>query len=70
VTDRVGRRGVAVAFTEIGVRNELIFDPDTSEMLAERSVLLDPKAEEIRLPAGTVIGDSVYLARAVTDDLP
>jgi hypothetical protein len=70
VTDRVGRRGVAVAFTEIGVRNELIFDPDTSELLAERSVLLDPKAAEIPLPAGTVIGDSVYLERAVADELP
>jgi hypothetical protein len=69
-TDRAGRHGVAVAFTEVGVRNELIFDPATSEMLAERSVLLDPAAAEIPLPKGTVIGDSAYLERAVVDELP
>jgi hypothetical protein len=49
------------------VRHELIFDPSTSEMLAERDVLLDPEAAGVNLPAGTVIGDSVYLQRAVTD---
>jgi hypothetical protein len=69
-TDRAGRHGVAVAFTEVGMRNELIFDPATSEMLAERTVLLDPAAAEIPLPKGTVIGDSAYLERAVVDELP
>jgi hypothetical protein len=70
VTDRAGRHGTAVAFTEVGMRNELIFDPATSEMLAERTVLLDPAAAEIPLPKGTVIGDSAYLERAVVDELP
>jgi hypothetical protein len=67
VTDGAGRIGTAVAFTEIGVRHELIFDPTTSEMLAERDVLLDPKAAELNLPAGTIIADSIFLQRAVTD---
>jgi hypothetical protein len=70
VTDRAGRHGTAVAFTEVGTRNELIFDPATSEMLAERTVLLDPSAAQLPLPKGTVIGDSAYLERAVVDELP
>lgn len=70
VTDRAGRRGVAVAFTEVGIRHELIFDPETSEMLAERQVLVRPEEAEIPLPAGIVIGDTAYLERAVVDELP
>ena len=69
ITDRAGRRGSAVAFTESGVRHELVIDPDTSELLAERDVLVSPKQAELPLPAGTVIGDTVYLKRAVTDTL-
>lgn len=67
VTDRAGRTGTAVALSERGVRQELIFDPETSEMLAEREVLLDPKTAELNLPTGTVIADNTYLERAVTD---
>jgi len=67
VTDSIGRTGTAVSFTEVGVRKELIFDPATSELLAEREILVDPRAAELNLPAGTVIGDSTYLQRAVTD---
>ena len=69
VTDREGRTGTAVAFTEVGIRNELIFDPDTSELFAEQQVLVDPAKAEIDALTGTVIGDAVYLRRAVTDDL-
>lgn len=68
-TDRAGRRGVAVAFTEVGERSELIFDPATSEMLAERTVLTRPSAG-YGLAAGTVIADTAYLERAVVDELP
>lgn len=69
VTDSAGRSGTAVAFTEVGTRHELIFDPDTSELLAERDVLVDPQRAGIDAPAGTVTEDVVYLQRAVTDDL-
>lgn len=68
VTDRAGRRGTAVAFTEVGTRTELIFDPRTSELLGERRVLVDPTKSGIAAPAGTVIGDVAYLERAVVDD--
>jgi hypothetical protein len=69
VTDRAGRRGVAVAFTEAGERSELIFDPATSEMLAERTVLTRPRPE-YGFAAGTVITDTAYLERGVVDELP
>jgi hypothetical protein len=69
VTDRAGRPGIAVSHTEEGVRHELVFDPRTSEMLAEREVLVDPTVDHIDEPAGTVLQDTVYLQRGVTDDL-
>lgn len=68
VADSAGRNGTAVALTEAGVRHELVFDANTSEMLAERVVLVDPKAAGVNLPAGTTIGDSTYLQRAVTNE--
>lgn len=67
VSDSVGRTGTAVAFTETGVRAELIFDPRTSQMLAERRVVLDPRVAQLNVPAGTVIEDTTYLQRAVTE---
>jgi hypothetical protein len=68
VKDRAGRTGTAVAFTEVGLRHELIFDPQTSEMLAEREVIVDARKAQLRLPAGTVIEDTAYLRRAVTNE--
>jgi hypothetical protein len=70
VTDRAGRTGTAVAFTEIGRRRELIFDPRTSELLGEREVLVDRTKSDIDAPIGTVVGDVAYLERAVVDALP
>jgi hypothetical protein len=65
VKDPQGRDGLAVAFTEVGIRYELIFDPQTADMLAERETVVAP---ERGLPKpGTVIGNSSYLERAVTD---
>lgn len=69
VKDRAGRSGIGVAFTEVGIRHELIFDPQTSEMLAERQVVVNAHAAHLRLPAGTVFEDSAYLRRAVTNEL-
>lgn len=68
VTDPAGRRGIGVArasddagFLE---RNELIFDPDTSELLAERQILLE-RVDWIDADPGTVIGYAVYLESGV-----
>jgi hypothetical protein len=69
VRDRAGRTGLAVAYGERGLRQELVFDPATSEMLAERLIVVDPRRAEIDEPAGTLLHDTVYLQRAVTDEL-
>ena len=37
-TDGIGRPGIAVGYTEGGIRHELIFDPDTSAILGDRDV--------------------------------
>ena len=65
-TDRAGRPGFAVSQTTDYSRRELLFDPDTSELLAEHERLVDPLKAKIDLPVGTLITDTSYLARAVT----
>jgi hypothetical protein len=66
VTDDAGRDGIAVAFPNEhgGVRQELVFDPNTSELLAERFVLTEDAAEG---PAGTVLDSATYLASGIVD---
>jgi plasmid stability protein len=68
VTDPAGRRGVAVARTsnDSGYlkRDEMIFNPHTSQLLAEREVLLE-RVDWISAPPGTVIGYSVYLKSGI-----
>ncbi len=43
VRDGLGRRGQAVEVEHEGVRSQLIFDPETSALLAERDVLAERK---------------------------
>jgi hypothetical protein len=71
VRDRLGRPAVGVArMTKRGTRAELLFDPNSSVMLAEREVMIDvPKALVGLVPPGTVIADAVYERRAVVDHL-
>ncbi|MEA2250998.1 MAG: hypothetical protein QOG70_1240 [Solirubrobacteraceae bacterium] len=65
--DRLGRDAVGVAYTErTGLRHELLFDPRTSEVLAERQVVVRPVGD-LTAPVGTAIEDVVYTRRAVTD---
>jgi hypothetical protein len=70
VTDPAGRKGIAVARTsnDSGYleRVELVFDPDTSELLAERQVLLE-RVEWADADPGTVIGYAVYLDSGIVD---
>lgn len=70
VTDPAGRDGIAVARTsdDSGYleRNELIFDPDTSELLAERRVLLE-RVDWVDAEPGTDIGYAVYIESGVVD---
>jgi hypothetical protein len=67
VHDRLGRAAVGVAFTEhTGLRQELLFDPETAEILNERQVVAHP-VQGLRAAVGTAIEDIVYTKRAVTD---
>jgi hypothetical protein len=66
VTDRAGRRGVAVA--HVGhdhVRSELIFDPRTSALLEEETVALAGNPYGYR--PGTVTGYATYVSTGVVD---
>jgi hypothetical protein len=69
-TDRLGRPAVAVSRVDAtrGVRSELLFDPDTSMLLAERdTVVAHVPHQGFAAPLGTVIGDAVYVKRGVVD---
>jgi hypothetical protein len=67
VTDPAGRRGTAVALDneQNRMRDTLVFDPDTSALLAERETAL---AGGIA-PAGTVLGYAVYLQQGVVSSM-
>lgn len=72
-TDAAGRTGVAIARLEpYGQRNELIFDPETGDLLGERSVITteqDVDGTGGRVPAGTVTGEVAYLQSGLVDSL-
>jgi hypothetical protein len=67
--DRIGRRGVAVAYVDgkIHERHELIFDRRTSALLGEEYVQL--AGNSYGYPAGTVTGYSTYVSSAVVNRL-
>ncbi len=70
VRDRLGRSAIGIQRTDHGTRRELLFDPDTSAMLAERVVTVDVPKDLVGLvPPGTVTADAVYERRAVVDRL-
>jgi hypothetical protein len=54
--DASGRPGVAVALTEEGSRRELVFDPRTTELIAERSV---------RVSTGELRWEALYVGSGV-----
>jgi len=67
VHDRLGRAAVGVAYSEhTGLRQELLFDPETSEVLNERQVVVHP-VQGLNARVGTAIEDIVYTKRAVPD---
>jgi hypothetical protein len=67
VHDRLGRAAIGVAYPERnGLRQELLFDPQTAEVLNERQVVFRA-AKGLPAPVGTAIEDIVYTKRAVTD---
>ncbi len=69
VTDKLGRRGLGLAFDSHGTRHELIFSAATSALLAEQDVLVG-HVRGVRAPIGSVLGWSAYSAGRVVDRLP
>jgi hypothetical protein len=67
IKDPEGRDGVAVAYPNSGILHELIFDPNTSALLAERTVITDPNQAHLEVPVGTVVGWAAYLGSGVVD---
>ena len=67
VHDPTGRPGIAVAMrnTADGVRETLVFDPRTAELLAEESVAL--AGNSFGYPAGAVVGHATYVRRAIVE---
>jgi hypothetical protein len=67
VTDPLGRKGIGVAYTDAthGERLDLIFDPKTSTLLAERYVVTSSRRSGIAVPAGTIVGYTAHLASRV-----
>ncbi len=72
-TDSLGRQGYAISSIDpkTGGGEEFIFDPDTSEILAQRSFIGDPAGNPWLkgVPAGTTIRETDYLATAVVDSI-
>jgi hypothetical protein len=69
-TDALGREGDAIVLrTETGIRSEAIFDPTTGEVLATRSLVVDPKVERSleEVPAGTTLREVDLIESGVVD---
>jgi hypothetical protein len=68
--DVTGRTGTAVAFTSEGQTDELIFDPSTSFLLGEETLVSDPTDFcRIGVAAGTVISSTSYVGSAVVNSI-
>jgi hypothetical protein len=68
VTDHSGRHGIGVGYTSHGVRNELIFDPSTSALMGEQTVVTGTPSVNGE-PTGTVLDWTVYLKSAIVDTI-
>lgn len=72
-TDSLGRQGtvVAVEAEESGVRRrlEMVFDEETSELLAQREVFLERDAQLENDPP-TTVSETTFIAAGRTDSIP
>jgi hypothetical protein len=69
VKDPLGRRGLAVGLTNNGIERQLIFDPNTSELLAREDVVADPEELGLDAKPGAVLSYTAYLVSGVADSL-
>ncbi|GIH60000.1 CU044_5270 family protein [Microbispora siamensis] len=68
VEDAAGRTGIGVGRISGGVREEIIFDPSTYELLGERGIVVDEK--EAKAPAGSLVASTAQLEVTVDDTAP
>lgn len=66
--DELGRTGPGVARVERALREELIFDLHSHELIARRQILVDPTADYAPLDA--LVGWTCYLSRQLVNALP
>jgi hypothetical protein len=64
--DQLGRPGIGVAYVSKGLRDELIFDPQTSALLGEQQSVVETSRWN-PFPPGSVIGWAAYLASGIVD---
>lgn len=82
MSDGAGREGISVAYVGGGWRQELVFDPDTSRLLAARWVMLDSEEAGVSVgpdtwpgtiiafgPPGTEVSSALYFESAVVDSM-
>lgn len=69
IRDQLGRTGIAVAYVSHAISHELIFDPKTSALLAERQQVVgtDPSQVQPRVPVGTVLESTAYVSSGIVD---
>ncbi len=70
-TDMIGRHGYSIRSINRYGGLEIIFDPDTAEVLAQRNFLTAPGKSpyEKGLPAGFTMSETAYLETGVTDSI-
>lgn len=71
-TDSLGRQGDVITYAvRDGIRAEFLFDPETSDLLATRAMLVDPAASQSfkDMPKGTTVNERDYLETGVVDSI-
>jgi hypothetical protein len=66
--DGIGRPALAVALNDTldGMRSELLFDPKTSRLLGERSVVVEPPPA-YHVKPGTVHEGATYITSGIVE---
>ena len=65
VLDQLGRPGTAVAYVSQGLRHELIFDPETSALLGEETIVVDPS--QAAGLTGKLVESASYVSSGIVD---
>jgi hypothetical protein len=73
LTDGAGREGLGLRYVredqDQAAEQELIFDPESLELLGARTRSLQPISAWLGVPPGTVTRTAVVLEHAVTDEI-